>query len=285
MLGGLSQHDPRAQATQPVEGITEWANPRNRVFVCEVHYSADPEKRTPKWKADAQAGMDKRGWLREFEISWDIPDGQPVFPEYEPATMRRDIPVIPGARLLRFWDFGHVCPVTLFAQVDLHGRLRMLAELVLDNSGLEQQIVSTQAMSIELMGEPKPAVFDAGDPASENEMDLGQVRGVLMRKGIVLHCQPSNIGSYENFKDRLMKRVLVEGEGQSPAFLVHPRCATLDEALKGAFHRNPKTGKLVDRHPYKDVCDAVRYGNDNLAGTNSDWMKAMKAAARQDQAW
>lgn len=285
MLGGLTRHDPRAKATQPIEGVTEWDNPRNRVHVVELHYTADPAKRTPEWEAEARVGFDRRGFDREFNIKWEIPDGLAVFPEYEAASMRRPVDVIPNARLYRFWDFGHVCPVTLFAQVDLYGRLRILAELVLENESLEQQIASTLALSMELMGQPRPPVFDAGDPAGEKEMDLGSVRNVLMHRGILLHCQPSNAGSYENLRQRLLRRVHIEKEGQSPALLVDPRCSLLHDALAGCFHRNSKTNKIVDEHPYKDVCDALRYGNDNLVGLQSDFMAQMREASRRDQAW
>lgn len=288
--------DPRARAVQPLEGITEWENPESRVFVCEVHYTADPDKRDPKWKADTMRGLDKNGWAREYEIAWEVGFGAAVFPAYTPATMRREVPVIPGARLLRFWDFGHFCPVTLFGQLDVYGRLRMLRELVLTNSSLEQQILSTLAASVEIMGQANPAVFDAGDPAGEKEMDLGSVRATLLRKGIILNCQPSNAGSYDNLHSRLLRQVQIPdgaghgpneygGPGTHPALLVHPRCSWLNDALAGAFHRNEKTGKPVDVHPYKDVVDALRYGNDNLLGTTSDWMVKMKAAARADCAW
>lgn len=282
---GLSAHDPRSTATQPLPGITAWTNPRNGVRVVEVHYTADPDKRTDAWKKQAQQGMPPRGWSREMEISWEVPAGEPVFPEYIPAEMRRDAPCNPDARLLRFWDFGHVCPVTLFAQLDLWGRLVFHAELVLSNAALDQQIESTLAMTVQLMGRPVDC-FDAGDPAGEKEMDLGSVRTTLLRRGIVLHCQPSNAGSYENFRSRLLRRVRIPGEDvSSPALIVTPRCPVLHSALAGGFHRNPKTSKPVDVHPYKDVCDAARYGNDNLVGIQSDWMQRMRDVAKADCAW
>lgn len=270
-------------------GVTEWTNTRNGIHVVEVHYTADPRKRSPEWKAEAQRGMPARGWAREMEISWDVPEGSPVFPEYVAAEMRRDAVVNPNARLLRFWDFGHVCPVTLFAQLDVWGRLILLAELVLTQSALDQQIESTLALSHELMGRRDLDAFDAGDPAGEKEMDLGQVKNVLLRRGVLLHCQPSNAGSYENLRSRMLRRVQVthpDGATEvTPALLVTPNCPVLHSALTGGFHYNPKTGKPVDVHPHKDVCDALRYGNDNLQGVQSAWLQRLKAVAKQDCAW
>jgi hypothetical protein len=285
VFDGQDRPDPRARSAQPIEGLTEWDNPGNRVHVVELHYTADPAKRSDAWKAETFRGLDRRAVAREYDLCWEIPEGQPVFPEYDHGRMCRSLTFIPGARLLRFWDFGHVCPVTLFAQVDLWGRLLLLSELVLTNQSLAEQIIATKARTLQITGMPDYPVLDAGDPAAEKEMDLGSVRASLMRQNILLRCLPSNQGSYENLRMRLLRHVLVEKEGPSPAFLIDPSCKFLGEALKGAFHRHPKTEKVVDKHPYKDVCDALRYGNDNLLGLQSDWMKKMREAAHRDEAW
>src|SRR5262245_62490010 len=68
--------DPRGAAQQPIPGVTEWRCPRNGVHVVEVHYTADPAKRDPAWKRDAQRGMPPRGWQREFEIAFDLAGGE-----------------------------------------------------------------------------------------------------------------------------------------------------------------------------------------------------------------
>lgn len=274
--------DPSASAATPIEGVREWRNPRNRVYVCEVHYRADPEKRSAEWKAQAQAGMPMAGWNREFEIDWETAEGAPVFPEYQ-RDMRQPFPVLPEARLLRFWDFGHVCPVCLFAQLDLHGRLRVLAELVIPYTALPLMIESVKAMTLELMGRPT-SCFDCGDPAGESMTDLGAVRNELLKQGILLHTRPRTEGSYDALRARFLRRVVIDGV-QSPGFLLHPRCPILHSALLSGFHLNPKTGKPVDKHPAKDVCDALRYGNDNLVAGTSDFMAKMRQVAVRDRAW
>lgn len=271
-------------AETPVEGIKTWRNPRNGIYVAEVHYTADPAKRDPAWKTEAKRGIDERGWQREMEIRWDIPEGEPVFAEYEPAIHRVARPVLPEARLLRFWDFGHVCPVTLFAQLDLWGRLAVLAEVVTPHTNLHLQAEYVRAMSFALMGRATEC-YDTGDPAGDSFQDLGQVRSVLLGLKILLHTTPRTEGSYLALQKRLLARVKVPGEGITPAIFIHPRCTILHSALAGGFHINPKTGKPVDVHPDKDVCDALRYGNDNLLAATSDFMEKMRAVARADCAW
>lgn len=278
--------DPREKAEAPLEGVTEWQCPRNGIHVVEVHYTADPHKRDPQWQREAKRGMPGRGWQREMEIAWDLAAGEPVLPEYVPALMRRPLRVDPNARLLRGWDFGQVCPVTLFAQQDAHGRLLIVGELVLEHAALTTQIEATRAMTFELLGTHGPC-FDAGDPEALHEMELGSIRRVLLEYGIVLQTFGGRgQGSYENLRQRLLRRVRVPGEDEpSPALLVDPRCPILHSALAGGFARHPKTGKPLPQHPYKDICDALRYLNDNLLGSSSDWMQRLQKIAKQDCAW
>jgi hypothetical protein len=285
-LSGHGHLDPREAATQPLEGVTEWRCTRNGIHVVEVHYTADPAKRDPQWKREAQRGMPGRGWQREMEIAWDLAAGEPVLPEYVPALMRRPLRVVPSARLLRGWDFGQVCPVTLFAQQDAHGRLLVLGELVLEHAALVTQIECTKAQTLELLGAAGPC-FDAGDPEAVHEMELGSIRRVLLDQGIVLQTFGGRgPGSYENLRQRLLRRVRVPGEDEpSPALLVSPACPILHSALAGGFARHPRTGKPVQSHPYKDVVDALRYLNDNLLGATADWMKKLQAIAKADCAW
>jgi len=278
--------DPRGQAQQPIAGVTEWRCPRNGVHVVEVHYTADPAKRDPAWKREAMRGMPPRGWQREFEIAFDLAGGEPVLPEYVPAEMRRPFPVNPSARLLRGWDFGQVCPATVFAQLDVHGRLGFVGELVLEHANLTSQIEATKAMTVELVG-PGANCFDAGDPEALHEMELGSIRAVLLKHGIILQTfARSSDTSYNNLRDRLLRRVKIPGEDvPSPALIVDPRCPILHSALSGGFARHPKTGKPMPTHPYKDIVDAARYLHDNLQGTSSEWMLKLQAIARADCAW
>src|SRR5262249_57723368 len=137
--------------------------PRTVFTVGEVNNMAAPAKRDPAWKHEARRGMPPRGWQREMEIAFNLAGGEPVLPEYAPAEMRRPFPVNASARLLRGWDFGQVCPVTVFAQLDVHGRLGFVAELVLEHANLTAQIEATKAMTIELVG-PAANSFDALNP-------------------------------------------------------------------------------------------------------------------------
>jgi len=141
-------------------------------------------------------------------------------------------------------------------------------------------------MTFDLLGAPGPC-FDAGDPEALHEMELGSIRRELLKAGIVLQTFAGrHERSYEQLRQRLLRRVLVPGEPEpSPAFLVSPRCPILHSALAGGFARHPKTGKPLPMHPYKDVVDATRYLHDNLQGASAEWMQKLQAIAKADCAW
>jgi hypothetical protein len=268
-----------------LEGVRTWTNPVNRFFVYRLHYTADPKKRDPAWRREAKAGMPDRGWAREYEISFETPEGEPVFPEFTPSTMVRPTPVLPDARLLRGWDFGHVCPAVVFAQLDAFGRLRVVRELLLPHSTVLQLAHAVRVTSTELMGRPVNG-FDAGDPAGEAFTDLGQVRATLAEQGFTLQTHRAHKESYEALRARLLQDVFVPGEGKSPALLIDPSCPELIRAMTGGFHLSSKPPyKPVEVHPSKDIVDALRYLHTNLLGIQSDHLSAMAKAARIDWAW
>lgn len=275
--------------TEPTEllpGFTTWDNPGNGFHVVKLHYTADPAKRTPEWKSRAMQGMPLRGWQREYELSFEAPLGAAVVPEFGTTHVRSFAPS--KARILCGWDFGQVSPAAVFAQKDIHGRTLIVGELVLQGATLAQFVDANKARTIELFGRPGER-FDAGDPAADSLLDVGQVRRELQQRGILLHTSPRKKDSYDNLRKEFLRHVHVPGEGLTPATLVHPRCVTLIEALQGAFHYSERQDlanpKPVPTHPYKDVVDALRYLNDNLAGSGDDFMESMKRVASADIVW
>src|SRR5436853_216061 len=92
------------------------------MVVAQLHFTADPAKRDPAWKEQAKAGMPDRGWAREYELSFDAPAGDAVFPEWTAAHIRPIRPLT-DTRILRGWDFGGTAPAVGFAPTDPWGRL------------------------------------------------------------------------------------------------------------------------------------------------------------------
>jgi len=248
-----------------------------------LHFGADPQKRDGTWASTLKGKIGERGFRREYEIDWAAPAGEPVVPEYDIAVHRGEVSVDRTLRLLRFWDFGQVSPVVLFAQLTAWDQLRVLRELCPFNVSLRRLVPMVQAMTVELGCNGVP--FDAGDPAGHNQTDLGASAQVLQTDyGITLHStRPGTEVSYAKFRQRLLERRLVPGRGQVSAFVADPACSNLHEALAGAFRRSEHAPyKPVPVHPYKDVVDAVRYGHDCLEMLTAAHHQAMAKVAQSD---
>jgi hypothetical protein len=284
---GRSINGEVATGNSPRRGITEWTNPRNGVHVVQVHYTADPQKRKPEWKEAVLQGMPRRGFLREYEIRWDVPEGDPVIPEFDSGIHVSDrIRLDPTKRLLRFWDFGFVSPVVGFFQLSEWGQLLGFRELCPFNVPLRQLVPAAQSIARDLV--PHDRIFDAGDPAAESQTDLGDAASVLSSEfHITLHCtRPGTEISYSSLRQRMLDRVYIPGRGQEPALLLHPQMRMLIEALSGGYHLSPlPPHKPVKKHPDKDLIDMLRYGNDCVHLLNVEFMDQMKKMAQVDRVW
>lgn len=263
-------------------GITEWQNPNNGLYVCRLHHTADPFKRTAEWIAATKRNLPKRGYDREYDISWTTPEGEPVTPEYGDTIHCRKLTVIPGQRGLAMWDFGYVSPVVLFGQLTIHNQLHILRELCPFNTPLADLIPMAKAVMLNLFGITPVVHF--GDPAGENQTDLGSSVQVLQLHGIRIHAtRPGTEISYAKLRERLRTSVYIPGIGQEPTFLIDPLCQNTREALGGAFHLSPHPPyRVVKVHPYKDCVDALRYGNDNLSREQTTFYADMHKMAHID---
>lgn len=296
----LSQRHPRT-------GVEQWKNPRNGLVVVQLHYTADPAKRDPAWKAQTSRNLHPRAWRREYEIDWTAPEGDPVVPEYQAGRHERDVAWDPSLRLIRGWDFGFVSPVCLFAQLTPWGQLRVRRELCPFNTPLNQLWEAVTAVTLELGGQwaaldrgvaydvggaapddleqrPAPTVFDAGDPAGTNQTDLGCSADWLAERGVQLHTQrPGTEVSYANLRARFLRDVMEPGQGPVPAIVIHPDCRNLRAALAGAFHLSPlPPHRPVKTHPEKDLVDALRYLDDNLSALAPERQRAQRQMATAD---
>lgn len=259
-------------------GIQEWRNAKNRLAILRLHWTADASKRSPEGRvqmAALAAEIGKRAWLREYEIDWAAPEGEPVIPEFAPATHVQPVRIDPLRRLLRFWDFGFVSPVVLFGQLTDAGQVRIAHELCPFNTPLDQLLPMVFATTRELVHDPRK-VFDAGDPAATSQTDLGSAADICQRAGIRLHtARPGSEVSYAGLRARMLQRLWIPGDGECPGIVIDPGCRNLIEALSGAFHLSPYPPyRPVKEHPYKDAVDALRYGLDNLTTTSDDPQQA-----------
>ena len=74
-------------------GLKIIKNLNNQFAVITLHHTADPNKRSPEWRAEAAAGMTTEQAARELDIDYTAVMGAKVFPE---ITLMRDGIVVPS---------------------------------------------------------------------------------------------------------------------------------------------------------------------------------------------
>ena len=99
------------------DGLTIKRNDSNTFVVARLHYSADPAKRSPEWRAEAAAGMTPEKFAREYNIDYTAVLGSKVFPEF--GTLKHNIVICaphpdfgPSARYWGGFDYGSQNPAS-----------------------------------------------------------------------------------------------------------------------------------------------------------------------------
>lgn len=92
----------------PKEGVEIWRNPNNRFIVFQLHYSANPIKKDPKYRDTIRSAMPFYQYMQEYELSWDTYEGKPVYPDFNKLlhVVKGDIQPEIGIPLLLGIDQG-----------------------------------------------------------------------------------------------------------------------------------------------------------------------------------
>lgn len=116
------------------QGLKIVKNDRNKFCVVTLHYTADPNKRSPAWKAEAMAGLSAAKFAKEYEIDYEAMFGEKVFPEIvtnrERIIVREPYPEF--GRFLQFWggfDYGIRNPSSFHIYTNIDGCIYVIWEL------------------------------------------------------------------------------------------------------------------------------------------------------------
>lgn len=249
----------------PMQGVEIWKNPKNRFCVIEIHYTADPAKRSAEFKSRVKASLPHRDFMREYEISWETWQGLPVYADWETNVHGSPVELKPhlGLPLLRGWDFG-LTPACVICQVQ-EEQLVVLEEYVAFNMGVDRfsDWVLTNCRQKYPLWADKKDWLDYVDPSgfARKDTDEKSCTDILSKKGI--RCIAGAITwtkrreSVEHFLTRRTK--------QGPALLVSlPKCPTLVRGFKGGYFY-PETMKDAEanelrpeKNEYSHVHDAFQ---------------------------
>lgn len=122
----------------PMDGVTLWKNRGNGFLVFQLHYTANPLKKSPDWRNSVRSRMTRAKFNREYEIAWESWAGKPIYGDYSAAIHGSNEPLEPepGLPLLRGWDFG-LTPACVVGQLQ-GSQLVIFKEFVSESMGIKR---------------------------------------------------------------------------------------------------------------------------------------------------
>ena len=270
VVGGVKQVR-KLDIKQPVQGVKEWTTSVGATTI-EVHYTADPDKRSNEWITKTRRGQRQRGWDREMEIHWDVYQGMPVFGDCfnERLHVAPEPVVWDGvSHVLRGWDYGNT-PACTFSFVQ-NGIWYWHSELCTDKRPLGTK-EPPPSSNIDKFGDlvvqycsvtfPGAEFIDIDDPSGDQkaQTDGRSCRDYLAAKGIY----PS--GGEMSIKGRLEAMALWLSRlanGQPTVQIDASACPMLTEGMKGGYRYAEvgNTGRYQDKpeknqfsHPIDTAC-------------------------------
>jgi hypothetical protein len=190
---------------------------------------------------------------------------RPIFPEYSETihTAKEDLQYAKGLPLYIGFDFG-LTPAAIIAQFTPRGQLRILDEVIGDNTGLAQ-FIDTQVKPLLTMRYPGAKIITLHDPAGVQRSQANEVtcRQILKEKGL----NPSHVGTNDFVPRReavaFFLTRLIDGE---PAMLISPRCKVFRKGLNGdyKFKRVNIPGEerfkdVPDKNKASHICEGAQY--------------------------
>jgi hypothetical protein len=231
-----------------MQGINE--KKHNGVHVMRIHYTADPDKRSPEWKTQAMRGMNSRQWEKEMEINFAVKLGKAWFPEFRHEFHVAPEPLKPfaGKTIIRGWDYG-LTPATIFCQYGPKGELAVLEEIQSQDCGITAHAKVVAAVSMNYAGY---SFVDIGDPAGRQraQTDEKSCADILAKEyGIIVQDGPvSAMARWEAVRRRLTTVTDTGG----PMLIIDPRCAYLIRGFEGGYCRK-KVGERYLEEPEKNM--------------------------------
>lgn len=274
----------------PMPGVHIWTNPGNEFTVFELHYTADPSKRSKEWKRETSKGMPIRKWNQEYEIIWETWTGKPVYADFVKAshTVTETIDPHVGLPLLRGWDFG-LTPAAVICQLQ-ENTLCVLHEFTAVNEGIEsfsEKVLKHCKLIWPRWGDLSVDWLDFYDPAGNRASETNAVSCANILKKKVKRCTPGAV-AFEPRRQSI-EHYLTRRDKNGPWFKIsEPNCPVLTAGFAGGYRYPDKIdGMGVDKiKPLKDhhshPHDALQYV---ATGLRKGYNKKKRAIPRPYYGW
>lgn len=231
--------DVTAKTFHPMEGIRFWKNLKNRFLVFEIHYRADPAKRSEEFKAEKKASLPYRQYLLEYELHWESFSGLPVYGDTwnnEAHILKEKFTPHLGLPLLIGFDFG-LTPAAIICQ-KVNTRLFAFKEFVAVNMGFSR-FLPLIMQELALLYPPWRdyakdwIAFIDPSGAFRKDTDEGTCAKILDEKGFK-KIVPGPIAFEERRKS--VETFLMKMEGGKPCFQISEEgCPMLLKGFRGGY--------------------------------------------------
>lgn len=249
-------------------------------------YKVFEEERPPDWKQFRQPsgrgphaenlGNLKPGYYQQtsgkspawISVYFDgeygyVQDGKPVYSEFTDSFHVTDWAVpLPGVQIRVGIDFG-LTPAAAFIQQDIHGRWRVIDELVANDMGISR---FSDLLNTKIQAEYPGYQFDFfGDPAGSQRAQTDEETPfrIMQAKGIM--ATPARTNDFDLRREAVANPLMRIIDGR-PQLAIHPKCKQLRKGMAGKycyrriqvigderFHDKP------DKGIYSHVCEALQY--------------------------
>ena len=259
---------PPVPSKMPMEGIEFWVNPLNEFAVCDLHYTANPDKRGAEFRESLKRALPIRKFMMEYEKSWETYEGKPVYEDFNPFLhIARNEPKFQiGLPLLIGWDSSGLTPAVVLGQLQEErlvifkeiigigkGAVRFVPEVAQEIKMLFPQITSIEDQTISFFD---PAAFKKNEITEETYLQE-------MIKGGFKQIRPGAM-SWKKRVEGVVEFLIGLSKGQ-PKFLVYEIGAPVVVAgFKGGF-RYPDTVSDVEPDKARAVKDIHSHPHDALA--------------------
>lgn len=264
--------DPNADYSHlESQGVQIWKNRKNKFCVIRVHYTADPEKRDPKYAIEGRAS-NPQGWDQEMEIDFASKKGIRAFSEFPWARGECDLGeywssesniILPSKKAPGWWRLYLTTDpgrnrhwATLFVLVDEYECWHVVASLV--KPGMHYTEAKLEISK--RLGGRRP-VEHIIDPASKQQRTDSERTLIekMAKRPIPMECIPpakrnNEYVGLEELRERMMRR---EDGRFGMYFWDTPGNQEAIRQFKFAVYADDYGEKLIEEDV--DSVDAARY--------------------------
>ena len=257
---------PRQWEYPPLEGIS-FAKTEQGYTHLRIHYRADPEKRDRDFYISQVLTGDRRKNLREMEISYDTPENEPFYTQFDSGRARVSVTPNPHTPELFFGQDGGRTPATLVFERNEEGRLLATLEVVSENMSIEAHAVRFESIINKLYPHWRSQHRVFYDPSMDNKHETTDESAAdrLRKRGWVLEPGAQDPDIRFQAMATLCETIFLEdGYGSKPRLLIDSnRCPVFWHAMDGgceidpAAHRSGLNRKRKNR--FSHIAEAGEY--------------------------